>query len=61
MHAVRVSYDNGDVLDVETYGSVTPECKVDLKKPDFYGYQGDVAIRKFPYDPNDWFYETVSI
>lgn len=54
VHAVRVSYDDGDIKDIETYGVKAPSCDYNLENvhPDLSTYRGDVVIRKFPYDPN---------
>ncbi|KDQ60427.1 hypothetical protein JAAARDRAFT_191806 [Jaapia argillacea MUCL 33604] len=61
---VRVDYSNTDgVTDVETFGAEFPEGTFDLssQQPDFYAYEGDIAVRKFPYDPTHPFNDTESI
>ncbi|EJT99165.1 copper amine oxidase [Dacryopinax primogenitus] len=61
----RINYHNGNVTEVATFGSETiqPECTVDLRDSftDLWDYTGDVVVRKFPYDPNDPFFNTQSI
>ena len=63
VNMVRISYDNGTVTELKTFGQQEPVCSVNFanQDPDLYQYHGDVVIRKFPYDPNDPFYETDSI
>ncbi|KZT51209.1 amine oxidase [Calocera cornea HHB12733] len=61
----RINYHSGNVTEVVTFGSETiqPECSVDLRDAftDLWNYTGDVVVRKFPYDPNDPFFNTQSI
>jgi len=65
VNMVRIDYDNGTTTLVETYGQKNAEatCALNFEpaEPDLYGYVGDVVIRKFPYDPNNPYYETDSI
>lgn len=54
---MRINYDSGNVS-VNSFG-VTPLSGVfDLGKTsaDLTKYVGDVVIRKFPYDPDNWYY-----
>src|SRR5690606_1471426 len=59
-HQIRVNYDNGAVNDIAFFGTEAPKCPVDLTKTrgDFSAYKGDVVVRKFPYDPRNWYYQT---
>ncbi|TKA83156.1 hypothetical protein B0A55_00722 [Friedmanniomyces simplex] len=63
VNMVRINYDKGNVSEVKTFGQKEATCSADLAKEefDFYSYTGDVVIRKFPYDPNDPYFETDSI
>ncbi|KAK0820778.1 hypothetical protein LTR75_001364 [Friedmanniomyces endolithicus] len=63
VNMIRINYDNGTVSEVETFGQQEALCEVDLAKEEFdpFSYTGDVVIRKFPYDPNDPYFETDSI
>ena len=63
VNMVRIDYSDGNTSNVETFGQKDETCTVDFTPPenDLYGYTGDVVIRKFPYDPNDPYYETDSI
>lgn len=60
---VRIDYDGGEVSDVEMFGQNEGLCAVEVGGEDaeLWGYTGDVVIRKFPYDPNDPFFDTDSI
>ncbi|RMZ11590.1 hypothetical protein D0860_03316 [Hortaea werneckii] len=63
VNMVRINYNDGNVSKVKTFGQEEATCSVDLseQEPDLYDYQGDVVIRKFPYNPNDPYFETDSI
>ncbi|KAK4540507.1 hypothetical protein LTR36_009145 [Oleoguttula mirabilis] len=63
VNMVRLNYNDGNVSKVTTFGQQQAVCSVDLAKqdPDLYSYKGDVVIRKFPYDPNDPYFETDAI
>lgn len=63
VNQVRIDYENGNVSEVKTFGQRDQACAVDFEpsEPDLWDYKGDVVVRKFPYDPNDPFYETDSI
>ena len=59
---VRVNYDNG-TANIKSFGQNQDTCSMETATtaPSLYDYKGDVVIRKFPYDPVDWYYETDSI
>ncbi|KAK3940868.1 putative copper amine oxidase [Diplogelasinospora grovesii] len=63
VNMVRIDYGNGTTSNVATFGQKQGNCSLDFEpvEPDLYGYTGDVVIRKFPFDPNDPYYETDSI
>jgi primary-amine oxidase len=63
VNQVRVEYGGGNVSQVETFGQKDQTCALNFEpaEPDLSDYKGDVVIRKFPYDPNDPYYETDSI
>ena len=63
VNQVRIDYNNGNVSAVETFGQKDQTCAVDFQptEPSFWDYKGDVVVRKFPYSPNDPYYETDSI
>ncbi|KAL2856687.1 copper amine oxidase [Aspergillus pseudoustus] len=60
VNMVRVDYFNGSATSVETFGQSNETCGVRLSpiEDELWTYQGDVTVRKFPYNPNDPFYET---
>ncbi|KAK3061645.1 hypothetical protein LTS18_005727, partial [Coniosporium uncinatum] len=62
VNMVRVNYDDGSAT-VETFGQGQPMCSLDVSamQPDLSDYKGDSVVRKFPYEPNDPYYETDSI
>ncbi|KAF2813058.1 membrane copper amine oxidase [Mytilinidion resinicola] len=63
VNMVRINYKDGVVSEVAEFGQKEPVCALDFQpiEPDLADYKGDVVIRKFPYDPSDWYYETDSI
>ena len=63
VNMVRINYNDGNVSQIATFGQQEPTCSVNMAaiEPNLYDYKGDVVIRKFPYDPNDPYYETDSI
>ncbi|KAF1987640.1 putative membrane copper amine oxidase [Aulographum hederae CBS 113979] len=63
VNMVRINYHAGNVSEVNEFGQGEPMCSYDFKaaEPDFWGYTGDVVIRKFPYDPNNPYFETDSV
>ncbi|KAL4749209.1 hypothetical protein BDW72DRAFT_195030 [Aspergillus terricola var. indicus] len=62
VNMVRVDYSDGAATAVRTFGQSNETCSVVLQpvEDELWSYQGDVVVRKFPYDPNDPFYETDS-
>lgn len=60
---VRINYDNGQVGNVKTFGAEEANCQVKVggEMEALDGYVGDVVVRKWPYDPNDPYFETDSI
>ncbi len=64
VNRVRVNYGGGNTSQVVSFGQGEPSCEVlDVESlvPDLSSYLGDSVVRKFPYDPNDPYYETESI
>jgi primary-amine oxidase len=63
VNMVRVDYTDGEVSDVVSFGSPNHTCalKYEPSFPDLWEYKGDVVVRKFPYQPDDPYYETDSI
>ncbi|PYI16855.1 putative membrane copper amine oxidase [Aspergillus violaceofuscus CBS 115571] len=59
VNMVRVNYANGSATEVKTFGQAEEVCAVQLTgiEEELWRYQGDVVVRKFPYDPNDPYYE----
>jgi primary-amine oxidase len=55
---VRVAYDSGNVT-VKNFGAEPPSGVYNLSQnsPHLTKYTGDVVVRKFPYDPDNWYYE----
>ena len=51
VNMVKITYSDGNVTNVNTFGQQEAVCAVDLsaQAPDLYDYKGDVVIRKFPY------------
>ncbi|PSR81301.1 copper amine oxidase [Coniella lustricola] len=58
VNMVRLEYSDGKTTAVDTFGQSKTD---DICEADLWGYTGDVVVRKFPYDPNDPYYETDSI
>lgn len=67
VNQVRIDYGGGNgsrvPSTVDTFGQIDDSCTVNFEpiEPDLSEYVGDVVIRKFPYDPNDPYFETDSI
>ncbi|KAI0123803.1 membrane copper amine oxidase [Xylariales sp. AK1849] len=63
VNAVRINYSNGTATEVAAFGQQDETCALDFTpvEYDLWDYKGDVVVRKFPYDPNDPYYETDSI
>jgi len=58
---IRINYNNTATTDVETFGAQPLEGVIELQQPwDAFSYAGDIAIRKFPYDPTNPFNHTGS-
>jgi primary-amine oxidase len=60
---VQVQYLDGNQNQIAEFGRGMPMCSVDVEAmvPDLETYVGDEVVRKFPYDPNDLYFETDSI
>jgi primary-amine oxidase len=60
VNMVRISYGNGTAAEVQTFGQRADAGELNFTpiENDLWEYKGDVVVRKFPYDPNDPFYET---
>ncbi|ORY29317.1 putative copper amine oxidase [Naematelia encephala] len=60
---IRINYNNDNVSDVVTFGSQEATAEVNLAQTawDPWTYSGDVATRKFPYDPENPYNDTESI
>lgn len=60
---VRVQYGGGNKCKVFEFGQGGPMCSVDVQStaPDLERYVGDEVVRKFPYDPDNPYFETDSI
>ncbi|WVR09407.1 hypothetical protein IAU60_006474 [Kwoniella sp. DSM 27419] len=56
---IRIDYPSDQVTRVHTFGAQKPAGVINLTGSDWdpYSYPGDVAVRKFPYDPQDPFTE----
>ncbi|KAJ2906807.1 hypothetical protein MKZ38_010798 [Zalerion maritima] len=63
VNMVRVNYDDGEATEVATFGSGGDTCELNYEPAavDLWEYVGDVVVRKFPYLPDDPYYETDSI
>ncbi|KAJ5745952.1 membrane copper amine oxidase [Penicillium odoratum] len=63
VNMVRVVYDDGNVSAVHTFGQHDDQCTLDFTPAEssLWDYVGDVVVRKFPYDPNDPYFDTDSI
>ena len=60
---VRVQYGGGNKSQVFRFGQGNPMYSVDLEStvPDLESYVGDEVVRKFPYDPDNPYFETDGI
>ncbi|WVQ79580.1 hypothetical protein IAT38_001680 [Cryptococcus sp. DSM 104549] len=60
---IRIDYNDNATTDVYTFGAEAPSGSVDFAQIawDPTSYYGDVAVRKFPYDPQNPFNNTESI
>lgn len=63
VNMVRINYSNGTTTDVLTFNAETDTCALDYEptQADLWTYKGDVVVRKFPYLPDDPYYDTDSI
>lgn len=65
VNMVRIEYEDGVTTGVETFGSqqASDTCAISYTptEVDLWDYKGDVVVRKFPYSPNDFYYEVDSI
>ncbi|KUI65756.1 Amiloride-sensitive amine oxidase [copper-containing] [Cytospora mali] len=65
VNMVRIKYNEGVTTDVETFGQKETSGTCDISyaptEAELWDYKGDVVVRKFPYDPNNPYYETDSI
>ncbi|KAK3384889.1 copper amine oxidase [Podospora didyma] len=64
VNQVRINYGKGQAAKVDTFGQVTgPTCPISYTpvEPELTGYVGDIVVRKFPFDPNNPYFETDSI
>ncbi|KAL7413894.1 copper amine oxidase [Mrakia frigida] len=61
--AVRINYNSSGVQEVERFGGMAADGTVDLAalNANLWDYSGDVAVRKFPYDPLSPYNDTESI
>ncbi|KAL5604892.1 hypothetical protein BROUX41_001777 [Berkeleyomyces rouxiae] len=57
---IRIQYGNGTAAKVVDFGQKAENCTLDYEPAtvDLWQYKGDVVVRKFPYDPNNPYYET---
>lgn len=60
---VKVEYGGGKISNVTTFKQQSETCPLNYKPVEFNlaDYKGDVVVRKFPYSPNDPFYETLGV
>ncbi|KAJ7058557.1 copper amine oxidase [Mycena amicta] len=60
---LRIDYNSSGVQLVKQFGAKSAEGLVNLTalQPNFDDYEGDVAVRKFPYDPLHPFNDTESV
>ncbi|KAJ6629905.1 copper amine oxidase [Mycena sp. CBHHK59/15] len=60
---VRIDYNSSGVQLVKEFGGKTPSGVVNVTatQPNFWDYEGDIATRKFPYDPLHPYNNTESI
>jgi primary-amine oxidase len=64
VNMVRVDYASGNINQVVTFRQEVPSCVIsDVEDlvPGLSTYLEDSVVRKFPYDPNDPYYETDNI
>jgi primary-amine oxidase len=74
VNQVRIGYEDGKTTEVEMFGqfgaagvggegTCEKKCTPDFVPvdPDLEGYVGDIVVRKFPFDPNNPYFEVESI
>lgn len=66
VNMVRINYGGGNISQVESFGQKQGDATCGALdytpvEQNLESYKGDVVIRKFPYDPNDPYYETTGI
>jgi len=67
VHQVRIDYEDGITSHVEEFGQLTNQenltCKLEFTplEPNLWAYTGDIVVRKFPFDPNNPYFDTESI
>ncbi|KAK4186305.1 putative copper amine oxidase [Podospora australis] len=70
VNQVRINYENGTATEIETFGQFKAAedgscgtCKLDYTPADrkHGDYHGDIVVRKFPFDPNNPYFESESI
>ncbi|KAK0625529.1 copper amine oxidase [Bombardia bombarda] len=66
VNQVRILYADGKTTSVETFGQFNASsatCKPQYApiEPNLAGYTGDIVVRKFPFDPNNPYFDTESI
>lgn len=64
VNMVRIDYGGGNASVLTTFGEGVPSCgivDVSALQDGLMGYLGDEVVRKFPYDPNDPYFETDAI
>jgi len=54
-NTVRIDYGRGAVLAVEK------SDRAQVCEADFWNYRGDLSVRKYPFDPNNPYYETGTV
>jgi primary-amine oxidase len=60
VNMVRLTYGDGKTSDVINFGSYDDTCELAYEPvfPDLWEYKGDVVVRKFPYLPDEPYYQT---
>jgi len=68
VNQVHIAYGEGKTAEVETFGQFEASSEDATCKPNYEpvdanlaGYVGDIVVRKFPFDPNNPFFQTDSI
>ncbi|KAK4208151.1 copper amine oxidase [Rhypophila decipiens] len=68
VHQIRIDYEDGVTSHVEEFNKFTSAdnittCKLDYTpvKTNHWNYTGDIVVRKFPFDPNNPFFDTQGI